>query len=305
MEFLPQELVQAIVQEIDDISSLKSCSLTGSIFRDASQRILLHSLTLERDVQPAYTLLTESPRIASYITHLSITLERVDVDNDSLRQSLQYILAKLVNRQPLHKLKINSSDGFSRASILRLLTMAPVVSFAGVVALTDREDSGPSSPTNRTFQHASPFISIAAPTLEYLYLAGLPDRVILPAFSALHTIALDSWFYDWIPWLPDVISSVVRTSPLLDDIVVRFLPTYATSCPRIFGPALTMLDADLAAHARRPVIRWLLDFLAEDQTAHARIFEEFTTSVRTAMPKTHEQGRIILEDRRKQTGRLV
>ncbi|KAJ6457258.1 hypothetical protein C8R45DRAFT_943224 [Mycena sanguinolenta] len=237
MEFLPQELVYAIVQGIDETPSLKSCALAGSIFRDAAQRLLLRSLTLKGDdVQPAYVFLDESPHIASYITRLRMTLERAHSEDDSQRQSLQQILSKLVNvrqcvlsfyfshiptflfefleRQPLRELNIDPTYGLSPASILRLLTVAPVVSFTDL--FTDREDPGLSLDIPRStprveelifedadaecFEllahpqlklattlrrlsildacyawpavHGPKFISIAAPTLEYLHLGG-------------------------------------------------------------------------------------------------------------------------------------
>lgn len=51
MPFFPQELVYAIVDEIgEDITSLKACALAGSTFRNASQRILLRSFTLNSNI---------------------------------------------------------------------------------------------------------------------------------------------------------------------------------------------------------------------------------------------------------------
>jgi hypothetical protein len=51
MPFSPQELVYAIVDEIgEDITSLKACALAGSTFRNASQRILLRSFTLNSNI---------------------------------------------------------------------------------------------------------------------------------------------------------------------------------------------------------------------------------------------------------------
>ncbi|KAJ6592845.1 hypothetical protein B0H19DRAFT_1365160 [Mycena capillaripes] len=51
MDTLPQELIHAIVN-VDDNESLKMHSLVGPIFRESSQRVLLHTLSLgdnERD----------------------------------------------------------------------------------------------------------------------------------------------------------------------------------------------------------------------------------------------------------------
>ncbi|KAJ6529675.1 hypothetical protein B0H19DRAFT_1193020 [Mycena capillaripes] len=88
METIPQELVRAIVDQIDDQKSLKMCSLVATMFRDHSQRILLYSLTLGDDDKPytaAWILLQESPHIARHFRRLNCllpeedkTLEQVD-----------------------------------------------------------------------------------------------------------------------------------------------------------------------------------------------------------------------------------
>jgi hypothetical protein len=43
----PQELLDAIIPCVDEISTLKVCSLAGTVLRGSSQRILLRSLTLD------------------------------------------------------------------------------------------------------------------------------------------------------------------------------------------------------------------------------------------------------------------
>ncbi|KAJ6457356.1 hypothetical protein C8R45DRAFT_1081961 [Mycena sanguinolenta] len=198
------------------------------MFRDAAQRLLLSSFTLHGDVQPADTFWS-SP------TRLHMTLERAHSEDNNQRQSLQQILSKLVNvrqcvvkfcfsppptfvfdfleRQPLRELNIDPSDELSPASVLRLLTVAPVVSFTDL--FMDREDPGPSleyitprveeliigyvsvklyellahpqlklASTLRRLSiletcyawravHGPEFISITAPTLEYLYLGNV------------------------------------------------------------------------------------------------------------------------------------
>ncbi|KAJ6552033.1 hypothetical protein DFH09DRAFT_1167743 [Mycena vulgaris] len=77
MTSIPQELINAIVGEVDDTKSLKACALSASGFREPSQRILLRLLHLDND-PPNYgavcTLLTASPHIGPYVTTLSIGL---------------------------------------------------------------------------------------------------------------------------------------------------------------------------------------------------------------------------------------
>ncbi|KAJ7453759.1 hypothetical protein FB451DRAFT_1280741 [Mycena latifolia] len=107
MPALPQELLDAIVGEVDDVSALKSCSLAGSLMRDTSQRILLSSLKLTTAYLPprwpadpqrpnyreAVRLLEDSPHIAEYITRLTIELSQL---HEHI-QSLQQVLSKLGN----------------------------------------------------------------------------------------------------------------------------------------------------------------------------------------------------------------
>ncbi|KAJ7222750.1 hypothetical protein B0H12DRAFT_1125272 [Mycena haematopus] len=97
---LPQELLNAIVQDIDDPSTLKSCSLAGSNLREESQRILLHSLTLGVENHDAKNaILDESPHIATYITDLTVYMPNPDeiVDFDLTGTDIQGILGRLNN----------------------------------------------------------------------------------------------------------------------------------------------------------------------------------------------------------------
>ncbi|KAJ7478924.1 hypothetical protein FB451DRAFT_1450572 [Mycena latifolia] len=103
MSPLPQELVEAVVAELDDVESLKACSLAGSQFRHGSQRILLHSLTLKtplESVTPNYdaacTFLSEAPHVAGYITLLRIQLP-VRVPTSADVEKLQQVLDRLAN----------------------------------------------------------------------------------------------------------------------------------------------------------------------------------------------------------------
>ncbi|KAJ6457248.1 hypothetical protein C8R45DRAFT_1110519 [Mycena sanguinolenta] len=121
MESLPQELVQAIVREIDDIPSLKACALAGSIFRDASQRMLLWSLTLAPgNVDKAQTLLAESPHVATHITRLIIRSPKagvIDTELETVQQNIQAVLDQLTN---VRQCIINGIHGSDTTFILTL-----------------------------------------------------------------------------------------------------------------------------------------------------------------------------------------
>ncbi|KAJ7870671.1 hypothetical protein B0H13DRAFT_2350296 [Mycena leptocephala] len=109
---LPQELVHKIVCQLD-VRSLKACSLAGSPFRHTSQRILLRSITLDGSTRPsnciaAHALLTESPRVAAYITRLTIFLPSKDTIAEEVEEveSLVQILSRLTNDLALRKIRI-------------------------------------------------------------------------------------------------------------------------------------------------------------------------------------------------------
>ncbi|KAJ7857560.1 hypothetical protein B0H13DRAFT_1158878 [Mycena leptocephala] len=173
MEFLPQELVDAIVCKIDDNPSLKACALAGRMFCERSQRIILQSLTLRSphsNFGRVHALLEESPHIAAYITHLTIRL-RWDTPAADI-QSLQQILGKLENvrrctiggmsflfslgyyhsptfqsvlldflaHQPLRELYVQFTNA-PPAIILRLFTIAPpMLFFSSVGVKAESED---------------------------------------------------------------------------------------------------------------------------------------------------------------------
>ncbi|KAJ7468238.1 hypothetical protein B0H11DRAFT_2045989 [Mycena galericulata] len=76
MPDIPQELIDCIIDELHDIESLKSCTLTARSFRDPSQRKLLRSLTLQYspNYSAVYSLLKKSPHIAKYVKRLTIRM---------------------------------------------------------------------------------------------------------------------------------------------------------------------------------------------------------------------------------------
>ncbi|KAJ7360853.1 hypothetical protein DFH08DRAFT_360325 [Mycena albidolilacea] len=146
------------------------------MFRDASQRILLRSLTLKTNVKETHILLEESPHFASYITRLVI--ERDATSIKSQYRSVEQVLSKLTNvrycimmgtfasqqnptftstlldflaREPLRELTVISGDAVPPAIILHLITAAPIITFAlaslrkDPIMLSD-ENTGPQPP---------------------------------------------------------------------------------------------------------------------------------------------------------------
>lgn len=105
---IPQELIDAIVHEIGDNESLKACSLVASAFRPASQRGLIHTMTLDtiadsgsltdkkQSASAWRTLLEESPHFSGYITTVELSLSRADAV-PSAAQTLQVLLLQLKN----------------------------------------------------------------------------------------------------------------------------------------------------------------------------------------------------------------
>ncbi|KAJ7144518.1 hypothetical protein C8R44DRAFT_865429 [Mycena epipterygia] len=168
MPRIPQELLDAVVCELDDSESLKACSLAGSVLRDTSQRILLCSLTLGPGRWPnassygaACTLLSESSQIAAYITNLNLWLQAEDeaevnslrqvlaklgnvrrciVDGGQAAESAQHLptVVEFVSRQVLRELHVHALD-IPPALVLRFVTAAPVVSFFFVNVLATDE----------------------------------------------------------------------------------------------------------------------------------------------------------------------
>ncbi|KAJ6481468.1 hypothetical protein C8R47DRAFT_1197680 [Mycena vitilis] len=111
MDTFPQELIHAIVEEIEEPQSLKSCSLLDTRFREPCQRILFSSLTLglaDCDPTPHYTCsyttpdilarLLESPHIALYFKRLKWMLPEQDVTSGEV-EALQEVLTQLPHVQ--------------------------------------------------------------------------------------------------------------------------------------------------------------------------------------------------------------
>ncbi|KAJ7135321.1 hypothetical protein C8R46DRAFT_648799 [Mycena filopes] len=104
MAVLPQELVDAIIHEIDDVPTLKACCLEGSMFRRTSQCMLWRALGLNIRNSGAFpslsALLDESPHVAGYIHEL-------DIDFTVLRpEHVQNFIEILSKLRHLHSFRI-------------------------------------------------------------------------------------------------------------------------------------------------------------------------------------------------------
>ncbi|KAJ7852386.1 hypothetical protein B0H14DRAFT_2760116 [Mycena olivaceomarginata] len=163
MVFTPQELVDAIIEELHDLPSLKACCLVGSTFRPPSQRILLSSLALQPEsYNAARIFLQESPHVASYIIRLSIHMPKniscTDVEdflqvlsqltnvricildarlshtrwNKQLSVQLSVGIPQFLTRQPLRELHVNSVSGIPTLAFFWLLRAAPNIFFTSV-----------------------------------------------------------------------------------------------------------------------------------------------------------------------------
>ncbi|KAK7039736.1 hypothetical protein R3P38DRAFT_3468683 [Favolaschia claudopus] len=100
MSILPPELYDSIVDHIDDVGCLKSCSLAASALRYPSQRLLFSCLSVDDQSYVGHLkLLSDSPHIGGFVTFLRIralfhnNMGKLDVDSDPLLQ----ILDKLAN----------------------------------------------------------------------------------------------------------------------------------------------------------------------------------------------------------------
>ncbi|KAJ7675646.1 hypothetical protein DFH06DRAFT_1122474 [Mycena polygramma] len=93
---IPQELIEAILSEVEDMESLKACALVAPNFCVPTQRRLLSSLSLSLlpvhshcTPQQACIRLRESPHVAQYITQLCVHTDEFPID------ALEELLGKL------------------------------------------------------------------------------------------------------------------------------------------------------------------------------------------------------------------
>ncbi|KAJ7610638.1 hypothetical protein DFH06DRAFT_1245903 [Mycena polygramma] len=112
---LPQELVDAIIEEVCDDQTLQNCSLVAKAFVVPSQRSLFRSLYLYTRVNLAHhasstcghacTLFDASPHLAAYVRRLTLCLGRAE-DYTAVERILQ--IANVVTQLAIH----GSSDSF-------------------------------------------------------------------------------------------------------------------------------------------------------------------------------------------------
>nr|GAT48292.1 predicted protein [Mycena chlorophos] len=100
---IPPELIDAIVEHIPDVASLKSCSLVSPIFRFPCQKRLHHSLDLifagpdsqrdpRRTLEAVSRRFEESPHLAGFVTRLFVQLVSpwCGADNQSVSARLVF-----------------------------------------------------------------------------------------------------------------------------------------------------------------------------------------------------------------------
>ncbi|KAJ6524332.1 hypothetical protein B0H19DRAFT_1386181 [Mycena capillaripes] len=287
MVFTPQELVDAIIEELHDVPSLKACCLVGSTFRPPSQRILLSSLTLQPEsYNAARVFLQESPHVASYIIRLSIQMPK-NISSTDL-EDLPQILAQLTNvricildarlshirwnrqlsvqlsvgiphflmRQPLRELHVNSVSGIPTLAFFRLLRAAPSIFFTAVKVARPNQNELAVVPTPETF------------TLSRLRFTDECDSacelLALPQF-AFNTAALRDLEFT-APYRHHdafhghaIISSAAHT---LEHLVIRIDGHYPpTILPLPLLPALRFLKLKYALPVFARGVKWLVQTL--------------------------------------------
>ncbi|KAJ7468102.1 hypothetical protein FB451DRAFT_1258100 [Mycena latifolia] len=170
MASLPQELVDAIIDEVHDKASLKSCALVATTFLPPSQRSIFRSLSVYRqqsqrrqNLVAASGFLTASPHLASYVrdmiielpnggpecAHLEIVLrsihnvERLVVSGKSvlwtrLGPGARTALLDSVALPSLSRLHLMNIRGVPVA-LIAVATSIPVISFCGI-SMDTREE---------------------------------------------------------------------------------------------------------------------------------------------------------------------
>ncbi|KAJ7509473.1 hypothetical protein B0H11DRAFT_1959755 [Mycena galericulata] len=154
MPNIPQELIDIILHQVEDVESLKACSLVSSALLPPSQRILLHSLTLTAGWGEKSNF-SAVPHVAAYITRLTIRLPSNASDVQNLRQALgklttvrrciveidpilpwsdhppelTSVLLDFFACQHLRELHLHGGDKIPRNTFLQFLLAAPGVFF--------------------------------------------------------------------------------------------------------------------------------------------------------------------------------
>ncbi|KAJ7761674.1 hypothetical protein B0H16DRAFT_537292 [Mycena metata] len=286
---IPQDLVWAILQEVDDHRSLKM-SVAGIPFREPAQRMLLNSLNLGiakegggRPYTDAMNLLQESPHIASYFTRLYCLLPEANatdaevhalctvlynlsnVRHCSLRgatdlptswtefsPSLCLAIAEFIGRQRLAELEIHSIGTLPDAVLALCFGAAPTLSLINTSAdMTAPPMKSPAS---------SPIVQ----NLLVLSSPGVVDVLTSPNFGPQMTNIRKLW------WDPDVDTGgrlISMLAPNLEHIRVQYKHQSTTAKILSLPPMQLLESAEVTLE-----YEWMLPF-------HARL-----ESILTAAP---------------------
>ncbi|KAJ6454879.1 hypothetical protein C8R47DRAFT_1228489 [Mycena vitilis] len=163
MAELPQELIDAIVEEVEGKGDLQACSLTAQSFLDPSQRRLFRPMYLRWDASSsrkgaaldrALSLIHESPHLVRHVREVSLDIPK------------------------------NSDDQVTLAGILRMLGNIEHLGIHGL---------------SQPWQNIGPALAstisdiISMPSLQRLYLFriwNIPSAFVLHAASSVSTLSL-------------------------------------------------------------------------------------------------------------------
>ncbi|KAF8193112.1 hypothetical protein K438DRAFT_1934851 [Mycena galopus ATCC 62051] len=253
MTTIPQELLEAIVHEVDDKDSLKACALASRDLLQVSQRSLFCTLSLS---SPNYggvcTLLTESPHINGYTERLILEISTNRSSSQDL-ELLRKVLHKLpnvrsfkihgsprcdwenpltpvildfMNRACLAHLRIENFVNLSLSALHTLCASAQTLSFAAV-CMDPADRILPAPAATRT---ENLLLCRAAETVC--------DALMLPAFAHITMNLRRFWSRISDPRPGAMISAAART---LEEIHLEWRYVPHTLIP-LQLPALRMLD---------------------------------------------------------------
>ncbi|KAJ7471575.1 hypothetical protein B0H11DRAFT_2039137 [Mycena galericulata] len=152
--------------------------------------------------------------------------------------------------------------------------------------------------------HSTRLLMVASSRLEYVHFNGLglaSGYTIspLPSMPSLRFISIGFSFLDRNrSWLSIILSSILDLgSTTLEEIVIYNYPVLWSSLPRapLTPHRMTSLDTRLATHLARPCLRLCYDLHKLDESQQESLFPPLTANILRAMPKIHEQGRLVVE----------
>ncbi|KAJ7670924.1 hypothetical protein DFH06DRAFT_1370238 [Mycena polygramma] len=320
MTTVPQELIDEILYNVDDIEGLKACALVGSSFREPSQRILLHSHTLipsrAEQTRDFLALLAESPHIAAYLTRFNFRLNFSPDAISAAFSHLQGTLDRLGNvrhctivggswRKPWDdttrisalipvKTQILPTRGLPMGSVLTQLvldettdTICDVLSrpaFAPYMTAVRKLKMSP------VISNDGSILSSVFRTLDHLcidctllIIAGI--FLDLPGLAVLRVIELTMPAYkDSARWLVDTLfpALVSAQTPALKEIRI----TYPLGLQQFVIPAETLhaIDALMGGFPQLPRLCWHVGFDRADAAA----------LIQQGMPMMHRLGKVFV-----------